>query len=175
MSDAEAAAAKQPDPMEKFHELRDAYLEIWSKHLIDTVNSDSYAQASGAALNSFLTATAPFKEPAEQAMLKTLQQLNVPTSADFAVLAGRFTNVEMQLDNLDAKLDRIEKLLSGAKPASPVQEVALKSAEASARPVAPRSARKTSQRNRPSLRTRGTPKKTTNAKPGRGNSRKRTK
>jgi hypothetical protein len=172
MSDAETATAKQPDPMEKLRDLRDAYLEIWSKHLIETVNSDTYAQASGAALNGLLTAAAPFKEPAEQAMLKTLQQLNVPTSADFAVLAGRFTNVEMQLDNFDAKLDRIEKLLTSSQSAS-VHKAAPKSAQASARPTAPRSARKASPKNQPLLRTRGTAKRTTTAKPVRATSRKK--
>jgi hypothetical protein len=117
MSEAQAEATKQPDPMEKFRELRDATLEIWSKNLIDTVNSESYAQASGAALSNYLAAAAPFKEPTDQAMQKTLQQLNIPSAADFTSLAGRFTNIEMQLDNMDAKLDRIEKALAGLQAA----------------------------------------------------------
>jgi hypothetical protein len=144
MSEAETGAATQ-DVMERMRELRDAYLETWSKHLIETVNSESYAEASGAALNSYLNASAPFKEPASQAMLKTLQQLHMPTSADFAGLAGRFTNVEMQLDNIDAKLDRIEKLLAGV-PAAPVKQASSKPAEARARVVAPRAARKPASR-----------------------------
>jgi len=111
MGEAETAAS-QPDPMEKMRELRDAYLETWSKYLIETVNSESYAKASGAALNSYLNVAAPLKEPAEQALLRTLEQLHIPSSSDFAGLAGRITNIEMQLDNADAKLDRIEKLLT---------------------------------------------------------------
>jgi hypothetical protein len=102
----------QTDPMEKMRELRDAYLDTWSKYLIETVNTDAYAQASGAALNSYLNVAAPLKEPMEQALLRTLEQLHIPTSSDFAGLAGRITNIEMQLDNADAKLDRIEKLLT---------------------------------------------------------------
>ena len=117
MSDADAKTTNQPDLMEKMHELRDAYMDTWSKYLVEEVKSESYAQASGTALKNFLNATAPFKEPAEQAMLRTLQQLNIPTSADFAGLAGRVTNIEMQLDNMDATLDRIEKLLTAAQPA----------------------------------------------------------
>ena len=113
MSEAAAETTKQPDPMEQFREMRDAYLDIWSKNLIETVNSEGYAKASGAALDSYLTVAAPLKEPVEQAMLKTLQQLNMPTSADIVSLSGRFTNIEMDLDNMDAKLDRIEKLLTG--------------------------------------------------------------
>jgi hypothetical protein len=123
MSEAETATS-QPDPMEKMRELRDTYLETWSKYLIETVNSESYAKASGAALNSYLNVAAPLKEPTEQALLRTLGQLQIPTSVDFAGLAGRITNIEMQLDNADAKLDRIEKLLTAmhsstaAKPAT---------------------------------------------------------
>jgi hypothetical protein len=121
MSEADAGTSKQPDPMEQFRELRDAYLDIWSKNLTEVVNTEGYAQASGAALDSYLTVAAPFKEPTEQAMLKILQQLNMPTSADFASLAGRFTNIEMLLDNLDAKQDRIENLLTGLKAAMPAE------------------------------------------------------
>ena len=102
----------QPDPMEKMRELRDAYLDTWSKYLIETVNTEAYAQASGAALNGYLNVAAPLKAPVEQALLRTLEQLHIPTSSDFAGLAGRMTNIEMQLDNADAKLDRIEKLLT---------------------------------------------------------------
>ena len=104
--------------MEKMRELRDAYLDTWSKYLIETVNSESYAKASGAALNSYLNVAAPLKEPTEQALLRTLGQLHIPTSVDFAGLAGRITNIEMQLDNADAKLDRIEKLLTAMQPST---------------------------------------------------------
>ena len=76
MSEAKAAAS-QPDPMEKLRELRDAYLDTWSKYLIETVNSDSYAQASGAALNSYLNVAAPLKEPVEQALLRPLDRKSV--------------------------------------------------------------------------------------------------
>jgi hypothetical protein len=163
MSEAEAEATKQPDPTEKFRELRDAYLEIWSKNLIETVNSEGYAKASGAALDGFLAVAAPFKEPTEKAMLNLLQQLNLPTSADFMGLAGRFTNVELLLDNLDAKLDRIETLLSGGKPArSPKARV-------------PKAAKKTKQEKQTALRAAGMSKRTTTAKPVRRNPRKVTR
>ena len=129
MSEAETKAT-QPNLVEQMTELRDTYLQTWSKYLIEEVNSESYAQASGAALSSYLDAAAPFKEPAEQAMLKTLQQLHMPTSADFAGLAGRFTNLEMQLDNMDAKLDRLEKLLIAAAKTAEAKTAEAKTAEA---------------------------------------------
>jgi|ERR1019366_4236364 hypothetical protein len=140
MSETEAGTATQ-DVFERMRQLRDAYLETWSKHLIETVNSESYAQASGAALDNYLNASAPFKEPATQVMLRTLEHLHMPTSADFADLAGRFTNIEMQLDNLDAKLDRVEKLLVRAT-AAPTNPTPDKPAEARARVVTHKAAKK---------------------------------
>jgi hypothetical protein len=163
MNEAEAErGATKPDLTEKMRELRDAYLEIWSKHLIETVNSESYAEASGAVLNSYLNASAPFKEPAAQAMLQTLQQLHMPTSADFAGLAGRFTNVEMQLDNLDAKLDRVEKMLAGMKAAG--------TAEASVRQ--PKATPKPAPKGAPGPRAGGVAKAAKTAKGVRRNARK---
>lgn len=185
MSEAKAAETKQPDPMDKFLQLRNAYLEIWSKNLIETVNSEGYAKASGAALDTFLTVSAPFKETAEQAMLRTLQQLNMPTSVDFAGLAGRFTNIEMQSDNMDAKLDRIEKLLTGLKAsadaamptesstqAAPRRKAAPRSARTSEPAIASEPAGTTRQVKQSSLRARGTSKGTPSAKQLRRGSRK---
>jgi hypothetical protein len=149
MSEAQAGATKQLDPTETLREMRDAYLEIWSKNLIETVNSEGYAKASGMALDSILAVAAPFKEPTEQAMLKMLQQLNMPTSADFASLAGRFTNVELLLDNLDAKLDRIEKLVVAMSPIAPE------------RARAPKGAKKTAPRKQTAKPVRRNPRKAT--------------
>jgi hypothetical protein len=155
MSEAETAAS-QPDPMEKMRELRDTYLETWSKYLIETVNSENYAKASGAALNNYLNVAAPLKEPTEQALLRTLEQLHIPTSVDFAGLAGRITNIEMQLDNADAKLDRIEKLLTAMQPS-----VAAKAAKSRTR-----AAGKTAAQTKVPRRAGRAAKRATTAKPG---------
>ncbi len=189
MSDVDAGTTNQPDPMEKFRELRDAYLEIWSKNLRETVNTEGYAQASGAALDTYLNASAPYKEAAEQAMLRTLQQLNMPTSVDFAGLAGRFTNIEMQLDSMDAKLDRIEKQLSRPQPVTPAESrmpmpsgrrtapvrSAKMSPETPEQPAVPVPAKKRRYTKKSALEALEIPKRTTTAKPLRRNARKGTK
>ena len=107
--------------------MRDAYLDVWAKTMVEAVNSEAYAQASGAILDSYLTASSPFREAVEKTMLKVLEQMSMPSRADFVSLAERMTNVEMRIDDMDAKLDRILQRVSSAttaaqsKPQSPVQ------------------------------------------------------
>lgn len=112
----EAANGNQPDPMGAFRELRDTYMDVWAKAMVDAVNSEAYAKSSGAVLDTVLTASAPFREATEKAMLQALQQLSMPSRADFVSLAERMVNVEMRLDDMDAKLDRVVELL--VKPAA---------------------------------------------------------
>ena len=63
----------------------------------------------GPMLDAYLTVSAPFREAVEKAMLKTLEQLAMPTRADVVSIAERMTNIEMRLDDLDAKLDSIRE------------------------------------------------------------------
>jgi hypothetical protein len=123
MSEAEAGNGNPSDPMKSFRELRDAYLHIWSKSMVEAVNTEGYAQASGAILAGYLNLMAPYRETFERSTLHALQQLGLPTSADFTGLAGRLTNIEMRLDDMEAKLDRMEMLFV---PAERFSEICVK-------------------------------------------------
>jgi hypothetical protein len=112
MADEQAANGKPPDPMEAFREMRDTYLNAWAKAMSETVNTEAYARSSGTLLDTYLSTSSPFRESVEKAMLRVLEQLSMPSRADFVSLADRVTNIEMHLDDMDAKLDRIEKLLT---------------------------------------------------------------
>jgi hypothetical protein len=105
------------DPFEAFRGMRDSYLDAMSKVMINAVNSEEYAQASNAMLNNSLMASAPFREALDKATAAALQQASMPSRQEVAALAGRFTNLEMRLDDMEAKLDRIIQLCSVAKPA----------------------------------------------------------
>jgi polyhydroxyalkanoic acid synthase PhaR subunit len=100
---------KRFDPMSAWREMRDTYLDNWAKVMVEAVNTDAYAQATGTLLDNYLTASAPFREALEKVMLSTLAQLSLPSRADFVSIAERITNLEMRLDDMDAKLDRIER------------------------------------------------------------------
>jgi hypothetical protein len=109
--------AKTYDPMEPWRGMRDAYLDAWAKTMVDMVNSEAYSQATGVMLDTYLTASAPFREAVEKAMLKTLEQLAMPTRNDVISIAERMTNIEMRLDDLDAKIDAL--LARSAQTAKP--------------------------------------------------------
>ena len=115
MSEDPTGSSKPFDPFEQFRSMRDAYLDSMAKLMVDAVNTEGYAQATGAMLENSLTISAPFREAMEKSMLQVLQQLSMPSRQDFTALADRFTNLEMRLDDMDAKLDRIEKQTHAAR------------------------------------------------------------
>jgi hypothetical protein len=93
------------DPTGMLKGLRDANLDAWSKMMIDVVNTDAYAKATGTLLDAWLSNSAPFRKALEYALTQALTSLNLPTRADITGLAERLTNIELRLDDLDAKLD----------------------------------------------------------------------
>jgi len=120
----QAANGNEPDPMAAFRSMRDTYLDAWAKAMVEAVNSEAYAKTNGVILDTCLTASAPFREATEKAMLQALQRLSMPSRADFVGLADRLTNVEMRLDDMDATLDRIDNLLTKPAPAESVGKLA---------------------------------------------------
>jgi hypothetical protein len=115
MPEATDDGATPFDPFEPFRGVRDACLDAMSKAMIDAVNTESYAKTTGAMLDYCLTASAPFHETLEKAMVQALLQLSLPSRQEVAALAERFTNVEMRLDDLDAKVETVLKAVAGLK------------------------------------------------------------
>jgi hypothetical protein len=124
MADERAPNGKDFDPVGAYREMRDNYLDVWAKTMVDAVNSEAYAKASGTMLDTCLTASAPFREAMEKSMLQGLAQLSMPSRADFISLAERLTNVEIKLDDLDAKLDEIGNSIRKASPAARARKAA---------------------------------------------------
>jgi len=104
------------DPFGAWKNMRDTGMDSWSKMMIQLVNNDAYAQASGAMLDAWLTSSAPFRKAIESAMTQVLTQLNMPTRTDITSLAERLTHIEMRLDDLEAKLDERPRSESEATP-----------------------------------------------------------
>jgi hypothetical protein len=117
MAENKQESKKSFDPFEPIRGMRDAYLDAMSKAMIETVNSEGYAQATGTMLDVYLTASAPFREAMERSMAQAMQQLSLPSRQDVSSLAERLTHVEMRLDDMDAKLDEIVRLLGDMRKA----------------------------------------------------------
>lgn len=94
------------DPTGMLKGMRDANMEAWSKIMVDVVNSEAYAESTGAMLDAWLTSSGPFRKTIESGMAQTLAELNLPTRDDITRIAERLTNIEMRLDDLDANLGR---------------------------------------------------------------------
>lgn len=122
--------SKPFDPFEAWRDMRDDSLDAWSKLMIQTVNSEEYAKASGAMLDTCLTASIPFAEMLKKAMAQALQQANMPTRADIVSLAERMTQMEMRIDDIDAKIDEFRARESKPRePAPPKPRARSKSKE----------------------------------------------
>lgn len=96
---------KTPDPFEAWRSVRDSAMDMWAKTMVQAVNTDAYAQTTGSLLDAYLAAMGPFREIFEKTMAQTVQQFGMPTRADIISLAERLTNIEMRLDDIDAKFD----------------------------------------------------------------------
>jgi hypothetical protein len=102
------------DPTGMFKNIRESNMDAWAKMMIDLVNTDAYAQVTGQMLDTWLSNSAPFRKAIESVVTQVLANLNLPSRADVTGLAERLTNIEMRLDDMDAKLDEALRALRRA-------------------------------------------------------------
>jgi hypothetical protein len=95
------------DLFEPWRVMRDAGMDAWAKAMVEAVKSEDYARATGTMLDAYLTASIPFREMVEKTIAQALQQFNMPSRADLIAMAERLTNIEMRLDDLDAKISEV--------------------------------------------------------------------
>lgn len=100
------------DPLGFWRTTQNASMEAWSKAMIELVNTDSYAEATGRVLDSYLAVSVPMRKVVEQAMTQVLRQVNMPTRAEVLSISERMTNIEMRLDDLDARFDEMQRMLT---------------------------------------------------------------
>jgi len=93
------------DPLGLMKGVRDTGMEHWSKVMTDFVHSDAYASANAEMLNAWLSNSSPFRKAMETAVNQSLSAMNIASRDDYVRMAERLTNIEMRLDDLDAKLD----------------------------------------------------------------------
>ncbi len=100
------------DPLGFWRTTQNASLEAWSKTMVELVNTEAYAEATGRLLDTYLAASIPMRRAIEQAMTQVLGQINMPSRAEVLSIAERMTNIEMRLDDLDARFDDMQRTLT---------------------------------------------------------------
>ena len=85
--------------------LRDRMLGVAATMGIRATQSDAYARGNGRFLRMMLLAQLPLRHQIKM-MNEMMQAMGFPMRNDVTSLAERLTNIEMRLDDLDAKLDR---------------------------------------------------------------------
>ncbi len=96
------------DPTGMFKTMRDTGMDAWSKMMLELVHSEAYAEATGKMLDTWLATSGPFRKAIESAMKQSLANLNMPSRTDVISLAERLTNIELRLDDLEAKVDNLQ-------------------------------------------------------------------
>jgi len=104
MSDTATNGINLLDPLGLWKTARDANLDAWAKMMNIVVNSDEYAQMTGAALEQSLAASQPFRDSLAKVMTQMQGMMNMPTRGEVISLAERLINLELRLDDMDAKL-----------------------------------------------------------------------
>lgn len=124
------------DPLGFWRTTQDSALDSWSKSMVELVNSQPYAEATARMLDSYLSMSIPIRKLLSQTMEQTLSQFNMPTRTEVISLAERLTNIEMRLDDMDARMDDILRLLktvaSAQASGAPAERPAARPARATA-------------------------------------------
>jgi chromosome segregation ATPase len=93
------------DPFAPWVQFTDNWTKSWANVMSNVVASESFATSMGEQLEGMLEATKLVRQQMKVSMEQYLQQINLATRDQILGLAQRLTNVEMRLDDLDAKMD----------------------------------------------------------------------
>jgi polyhydroxyalkanoate synthesis regulator phasin len=99
------------DPFTQMVQFYDDWTKTWSGAMSDTVASKGFADSMAQQLEASLSAAQMMRRQMGQLMEQSLQHQSLPPRKDMVSLAGRMTNVEMRLDDIEAKLDEVLNLL----------------------------------------------------------------
>jgi polyhydroxyalkanoate synthesis regulator phasin len=93
------------DPFAPWVQFMDNWVKSWSGVMSETVASEGFVASMGEQLEGWLEATKLVRQQMKVSMEQYLQQMSLPTRSQVVSLAQRLTQVEMRLDDLEAKAD----------------------------------------------------------------------
>jgi ribosomal protein S4 len=103
--------ATSPDLLAQWKQFLDQWIAAWSKVLEQAMSTETFAQAMGKQLESFLSAAAPAKKAAEQQIESALSALGFPSRGQVVGLASQLVQLEEKVEGLEDRLDAILKRL----------------------------------------------------------------
>ena len=100
-----------PDLMGQWKQFLDQWIAAWAKVLEQAMSTETFAQAMGKQLESFLGTAGPAKKAAEQQIETALSALGVPSRGQVVGLAAQIVQLEDKVEGLEDRLDTIIKRL----------------------------------------------------------------
>lgn len=101
----------QYDPLLWWKQFQDVGMRGWAKMMNDLVASEEFASSVGHSVTQYLESSAPMRQQISKITTQYLEQMNMPTRDEMTRLAERLINLEMRVDDIDAKMDEaLERL-----------------------------------------------------------------
>ena len=98
------------DPTGMLKAMRNEQMDAWAKLMVQFVNTEAYADSTGKVLDVWLSKSGPFRKLIENTMSQALANLSMPSREEITRLAERLTNIELRLDDMDAKMDEGDEI-----------------------------------------------------------------
>jgi hypothetical protein len=99
------------DPTKMWLQFYDSFAKSWSEALSEAVSSKAFADSMAQQLEGNLEAMGLLRRQVGEIMEQYLQQMSLPTRKEVLSLAERLTQIEMRLDDVDARTEEILDLL----------------------------------------------------------------
>lgn len=104
--------APSPDLMGQWKQFLDQWIAAWAKVLEQAMGTDTFAQAMGKQMESFLSVSGPMKKAAEQQIEVSVAGLGLPSRSQVVALAKHVVQLEEKIDGLEDRLEAVLKKLN---------------------------------------------------------------
>jgi hypothetical protein len=103
--------APSADLMMQWKQFLDQWIAAWSKVLEQAMGTETFAQAMGKQMESFLNTVGPVKKAAEQQIEAGLAGLGMPSRSQVVGLAAQLVQLEDKVEGIEDRLDAVMRQL----------------------------------------------------------------
>ena len=111
----EQAEQPESDPFSQMLQFYDDWTKTWSGAASEMASSRNFADSMAQQLEASLSATQLLRRQMGELMEQSMQQMSLPTRRQILSIAERMTNIEMRLDDMEAKMDQVLDLLKASQ------------------------------------------------------------